>query len=736
MSDLWITAASDTEADEATRMLTAARVEVAEYWPFLAAATTEDDYLSRKALVAERLAERIPDDALRQQVIASWDEDYTALHVHAQWDSDYDSDLYHDSRDPGVWYDKAIEDVEMGKRYSPPQYDQEAIWAYEDGWDDAEGGPRTASHRKQAGDEGRYSPVPGDPFRWIDPPQHSPAYRKFREVFPNGVPMRDEDLTDEQRAFLESGRAWSSRKQAARDVDYQEEEIGDGWVERIDVESAGVQYAKTEQGYGALVDASQGGWAWDVADDAGHILIRGNAATDWEARQEADNALGAYTATRKSAGRDPVQWSPFVNDSYRGRSSSTPDSDWVLVYPESGDEWGWSVVLSGSKADEGTEADMARAMRVAEEALWGHLTVATRKQASLEDYIEEVNVIVQDLTGLSVHDLPDYDFYNAYEDYVPPAEAARNLLREEGFLGSKESAIVQTDDGILTGAVKQCIFCHQTVYQIQDIKNFEVYWGALTETFPIDGKLNYRCYYERGHVANKEQRHRVASDDDDWQAEEKYWDLRADAEEAARADADFDAYADEDDDIDAEASKTAARVIYEGEWSEPWGGEGRRLTMHVDALGQGVGNIVVELTFDWDAEALASRWEVFAMPVGGLVASGHSPTPGAAMTAARNAAHAWVESLDADTYRSMSDKSVAVYAKTAEKVHIPFDVTPYAEGGGTYGGIVECPACGWRQEYTSNAPMVDAMNLHALDKDTNLFKCRNIEDARVLWGEG
>ena len=59
-------------------------------------------------------------------------------------------------------------------------------------------------------DGGRYAPTPEEPFRWLEPPVYSPEYRSYREVFPNGVPMRDEDLTPEQKAFLDAKRPMAS----------------------------------------------------------------------------------------------------------------------------------------------------------------------------------------------------------------------------------------------------------------------------------------------------------------------------------------------------------------------------------------------------------------------------------------------------------------------------------------------------------------------------------------------
>lgn len=54
-----------------------------------------------------------------------------------------------------------------------------------------------------------YSPVPGDPFRVLPKRTVSADHASYRRVFPNGVPLRDADLNDEQRAFLVARRRMS-----------------------------------------------------------------------------------------------------------------------------------------------------------------------------------------------------------------------------------------------------------------------------------------------------------------------------------------------------------------------------------------------------------------------------------------------------------------------------------------------------------------------------------------------
>lgn len=52
---------------------------------------------------------------------------------------------------------------------------------------------------------------------------------------------------------------------------------------------------------------------------------------------------------------------------------------------------------------------------------------------SLENYIKAVDKAVIRIAGLSVHDLPDYDFASAHEEGATPLETAKQILEEEGF---------------------------------------------------------------------------------------------------------------------------------------------------------------------------------------------------------------------------------------------------------------------------------------------------------------
>ena len=52
---------------------------------------------------------------------------------------------------------------------------------------------------------------------------------------------------------------------------------------------------------------------------------------------------------------------------------------------------------------------------------------------NLEQYVRAVDKAVSRIAGISVHDLPDYDFTSAHEEGQTPLETAKEILREEGF---------------------------------------------------------------------------------------------------------------------------------------------------------------------------------------------------------------------------------------------------------------------------------------------------------------
>lgn len=50
-------------------------------------------------------------------------------------------------------------------------------------------------------------------------------------------------------------------------------------------------------------------------------------------------------------------------------------------------------------------------------------------------WLDEVDMLVAELSGVSVHDLADYGFRDAYEDGASPAEVAEDVLSENGWDG-------------------------------------------------------------------------------------------------------------------------------------------------------------------------------------------------------------------------------------------------------------------------------------------------------------
>jgi hypothetical protein len=52
---------------------------------------------------------------------------------------------------------------------------------------------------------------------------------------------------------------------------------------------------------------------------------------------------------------------------------------------------------------------------------------------SYEEWMRRVDAVVMARAGVSVHDLPDFQSRDMYNDEVTPAEAAAEVLAEEGF---------------------------------------------------------------------------------------------------------------------------------------------------------------------------------------------------------------------------------------------------------------------------------------------------------------
>lgn len=90
MSDLWITASRDAEAEDLERRLTAARLAATPVWPFLAAATSHRDFENRKALAADRIEHVAANAAggdpvlfgvVHSSLLEGFTRDFTILHT-------------------------------------------------------------------------------------------------------------------------------------------------------------------------------------------------------------------------------------------------------------------------------------------------------------------------------------------------------------------------------------------------------------------------------------------------------------------------------------------------------------------------------------------------------------------------------------------------------------------------------------------------------------------------------
>jgi ribosomal protein L32 len=75
---MWNDATSDLDAEQHRREYVAAKVAVANLWPFLAVASSEDEFGNRLSLVAAQIEAATP-PALRAEVVAGLHQDYTAM---------------------------------------------------------------------------------------------------------------------------------------------------------------------------------------------------------------------------------------------------------------------------------------------------------------------------------------------------------------------------------------------------------------------------------------------------------------------------------------------------------------------------------------------------------------------------------------------------------------------------------------------------------------------------------
>lgn len=79
MSDLWVEASRDIEAENATTELTLAKMATASIWPFLALARSEMEFGHRMALAEPQIESLVPSPVVRDQVIASFREDFQSV---------------------------------------------------------------------------------------------------------------------------------------------------------------------------------------------------------------------------------------------------------------------------------------------------------------------------------------------------------------------------------------------------------------------------------------------------------------------------------------------------------------------------------------------------------------------------------------------------------------------------------------------------------------------------------
>jgi hypothetical protein len=106
MTDLWLEASREIEADDAVTDLNLAKMATANIWPFLALAQSEEEFGHRLAIAMDRIERAVPEPSLRDKVISSFAEDYGFYHQGAAEDRADDGgedDGEHDDEDSPPW---------------------------------------------------------------------------------------------------------------------------------------------------------------------------------------------------------------------------------------------------------------------------------------------------------------------------------------------------------------------------------------------------------------------------------------------------------------------------------------------------------------------------------------------------------------------------------------------------------------------------------------------------------
>lgn len=83
MTDLFLEASRDVEAEHLSLRLAEAKVAVAHLWPFLALAQSPDEFTHRLALTHDRIAAQVPED-LMQVTVTALKDDFAELHTYRQ----------------------------------------------------------------------------------------------------------------------------------------------------------------------------------------------------------------------------------------------------------------------------------------------------------------------------------------------------------------------------------------------------------------------------------------------------------------------------------------------------------------------------------------------------------------------------------------------------------------------------------------------------------------------------
>lgn len=117
MSDLWVEASRDLEAETAEVALTEAKMVTAGLWPFLALSQSEREFEHRLALAQPEIDDAVSSPDMRDRIVASFREDYGLVHESSR-PAEEPLRVFHEAS--GQWITAAADPTPANPGYPDP----------------------------------------------------------------------------------------------------------------------------------------------------------------------------------------------------------------------------------------------------------------------------------------------------------------------------------------------------------------------------------------------------------------------------------------------------------------------------------------------------------------------------------------------------------------------------------------------------------------------------------------